>query len=86
MFGVWPSICGMVELRGDAGGRIQMSHAELCPICKGKGLVKGDLKDSTASYDKICHGCGGLGWVTIRDWERQGVKGLACRGVGADGD
>jgi len=34
-----------------------MSHAEICPVCKGKGKID----------DKPCHGCGGLGWITIQD-------------------
>jgi len=35
-----------------------MSHAETCPVCQRKGKV---------DDDKLCHGCGGLGWVTIHD-------------------
>ena len=34
-----------------------MSHAEICPICQGKGEVLG----------KKCYGCGGKGWVTVHD-------------------
>lgn len=34
-----------------------MAHAEKCPVCNGTGKVD----------DKSCHGCYGLGWVTIYD-------------------
>ena len=34
-----------------------MAHAEICPVCEGKGKVK----------KKPCHGCSGLGWVTVQD-------------------
>jgi len=40
-----------------------MAHAEICPVCKGSGKVNAD---STA-YTIICHGCGGMGWVSIPD-------------------
>ena len=32
-----------------------MSHAEICPVCKGKGK----------SGKGKCHGCNGRGWVTV---------------------
>lgn len=32
-----------------------MSHAEICPICKGTGKLE----------KRICHGCDGKGWVTV---------------------
>ena len=35
-----------------------MSHAELCPVCKGVGH---------ADLQQICKGCGGRGWVTVKD-------------------
>ena len=34
-------------------------HAELCPVCMGKGV----LPEGTSS--KECHGCLGKGWVTV---------------------
>lgn len=44
-----------------------MSHAEKCPVCEGKGrmctLPFGYGTDAT----KKCHGCGGLGWITVED-------------------
>ena len=40
------------------------SHAESCPVCHGSGKI--DQNDSTAST-KPCHGCHGLGWVTVHD-------------------
>lgn len=30
-----------------------MAHAEICPVCSGKG--------------KGCHGCKGEGWVSVDD-------------------
>ena len=46
-----------------------MSHAEICPVCKGTGKVPDPNKyNSTALKDLVpCHGCNGLGWVTV--WE-----------------
>ena len=45
-----------------------MSHAQICPICGGKGKieVKGD---STLTYqpEEICYGCLGTGWVEVSD-------------------
>lgn len=34
-----------------------MAHAERCPVCEGKGKVE----------SQPCHGCFGLGWVSIYD-------------------
>ena len=37
-----------------------MSHAEVCPpVCKGTGASQ------TPSHPHSCHGCHGLGWVTV---------------------
>lgn len=44
-----------------------MSHAELCPVCNGKGYFVG--RDHTDRLKSECHGCQGLGWVTIYDGE-----------------
>ena len=40
-------------------------HAELCPVCNGKGVIYG-IAESAVPY-KTCHGCGGTGWVTVAD-------------------
>ncbi len=40
-----------------------MSHAELCPVCGGKGLLH--KVDGTATVTTQCHGCGGRGWVEV---------------------
>ena len=40
-----------------------MAHAETCPVCQGKG----NLPDCTSKQRKTCHGCNGLGWITIQD-------------------
>lgn len=40
-------------------------HAELCPVCRGSG--KGTPGWTlTNSPNPPCHGCHGLGWVTVR--------------------
>ena len=36
-----------------------MAHAEICPVCKGKGRIDGNT----------CHGCDGKGWIAIRSEE-----------------
>ena len=43
-----------------------MSHSEKCPVCLGTGRIPNDGKTSDAT-DKVCHGCFGLGWVTVKD-------------------
>ena len=53
------------------------NHAEICPVCKGKGKVSVDIKDGTRytgniDYAKMCYGCNGKGWVTVRD-EQGGI-------------
>jgi len=35
---------------------IFLSHAEICPICRGKGRLE---------KNEVCHGCGGKGWITV---------------------
>lgn len=42
---------------------IEHSHAEKCPVCGGTGK----LKDNTSASEHTCHGCNGVGWVTVRD-------------------
>lgn len=58
-----------------------MSHAEICPVCKGKGkinknrsIIESELSFDPAKELKTCHGCGGLGWVAVRD---EGLKNLS---------
>lgn len=41
-------------------------HAEICPVCEGKGKVYDVWEPGgTAPPTHTCHGCGGLGWVTV---------------------
>ena len=44
--------------------------AVLCPVCNGEGQVK-DAEIMGAGITKIttklCHGCGGKGWVEVQD-------------------
>ncbi len=42
-----------------------MAHAQICPVCLGKGILPAD-KYSTAAEEK-CHGCNGRGWVEVSD-------------------
>jgi len=51
-----------------------MAHAEKCPVCGGIGVrivpspvVEGKLIISYVDTTINCHGCGGLGWVTVQD-------------------
>jgi len=41
-------------------------HAELCPVCRGKGVVA-HPNPLRCGETTSCHGCGGTGWITIRD-------------------
>jgi len=42
--------------------------AQLCPVCNGKGTTPNDEQYSTSSApEKVCHGCGGCGWVSVPD-------------------
>jgi len=41
-------------------------HAEKCPVCCGTGKIANDGKTTDAT-DKVCHGCGGKGWVTVEN-------------------
>jgi DnaJ-class molecular chaperone len=53
-----------------------MSHAEQCPICLGKGEVENHQWYS--SYGKKCHGCNGMGWVTVCDTFSNGFSLCQC--------
>jgi len=46
-----------------------MAHAELCPVCYGKGgLVNRHGAPVVDDCGQVkCHGCGGRGWVTVQD-------------------
>lgn len=48
-----------------------MSHAEKCPICNGKGKINrnynGGWITNSSNHLKKCHGCNGLGWITVQD-------------------
>ena len=43
-----------------------MAHAEICPICHGRGKIKNPM-DITAPVEITCHGCGGKGWIEVSD-------------------
>jgi len=44
-------------------------HAEICPVCGGRGTVPPDLQYGSTSVgiEQTCHGCGGCGWVVVPD-------------------
>jgi len=51
-----------------------LAHAQKCPVCLGSGTVQTDsfghpIDSTTGTYAplirKTCHGCMGLGWVTV---------------------
>jgi len=44
-----------------------MAHAEICPICNGKGVIEEEIGSTGEKTIKICHGCGGRGWIEVRD-------------------
>ncbi len=44
-----------------------MAHAEVCPVCNGKGELPAD-KNNPDFPTKTCYGCDtGKGWVTVQD-------------------
>ena len=45
------------------------NHAEVCPVCMGKGKVPAKDDFTTSAWEKICHGCLGKGWVVVPDPE-----------------
>jgi len=47
-----------------------MAHAERCPVCNGSGKrLERPPRECTLATPIIytCHGCGGLGWITVQD-------------------
>jgi len=43
-------------------------HAEICPICSGKGEIPVNYPCWCPSKEtKPCHGCGGKGWIQVSD-------------------
>ena len=42
-----------------------MAHAEICPVCQGKGSVKEGAV--LCEREAVCHGCQGKGWVEVSD-------------------
>lgn len=37
-----------------------------CPICEGKGRILDGIPTSVLDADQ-CHGCGGRGWIEVRE-------------------
>jgi DnaJ-class molecular chaperone len=43
-------------------------YSEICPICKGRGYVEEYNSECTSpKTTKTCYGCGGKGWITVRE-------------------
>ncbi|MBI9078339.1 MAG: hypothetical protein JEY79_17230 [Pseudodesulfovibrio sp.] len=45
-----------------------MAHAEICPVCMGRGTyatAKPETSTTVTTTERVCHGCGGKGWVTV---------------------
>ena len=50
-----------------------MAHAELCPVCEGDG------RSISGGYiERVCRGCAGSGWVTVRDEEEMRPPESGC--------
>lgn len=49
-------------------------HSELCPVCRGEGVIKTPLREAitTADLQKTCHGCKGLGYIIVDDGDDMG--------------
>jgi DnaJ-class molecular chaperone len=47
-----------------------MAHAQLCPVCGGRG----SFKKLDAEGEIKCHGCGGAGWITVFDKPRSFIR------------
>ena len=44
--------------------------AELCPVCRGKGTICNHAENTDSSLHSTCptcHGCGGRGWVEVKE-------------------
>lgn len=59
----------------------ETTRAEICPVCKGSGkyrkyYVTGLTADSYT--ETTCHGCNGIGWITISEIRKLGVNGGDC--------
>ncbi len=46
-----------------------MSHSEICPVCQGRGEIQSreDYSQTTFMEKVNCNGCGGRGWIIVKD-------------------
>lgn len=45
-----------------------MAHAQICPICGGKGnKIREGTEHLTSPTKETCNGCGSKGWVEVQD-------------------
>jgi DnaJ-class molecular chaperone len=65
----------LVRTHPGAGGGIRM-HAEICPVCGGKGRLQiSQVSTSTdaSMHEETCHGCGGKGWIEVQNDVHEGI-------------
>jgi len=52
-----------------------MAHAEICPICHGKGKLPDDSKITAVREFKVtCYGCSGRGWIEVSDSDNAQIR------------
>lgn len=52
-----------------------MNKAQRCPVCFGRGKLKESYPGYTSvQLEKVCHGCGGKGWVEVKAEEVEEVR------------
>lgn len=44
-----------------------MAHAQICPVCGGKGKIPKGGNTTDAAIETFCNGCSGKGWVEVQD-------------------
>ena len=48
-----------------------MAHAEICPVCRGRGTVRDDPpktnRTGVTDPEHRCHSCNGKGRITVQD-------------------
>ena len=43
-------------------------HAEICPVCKGRGKICKNYPSGPPCKEEVmCWGCGGKGWIEVSD-------------------
>ena len=63
-----------------------MAKAVICPICQGLGtvrIVNGEKSTEAATQSRICHGCGGKGWVEVSENNTERREAMKINDVAA---